>query len=91
MKVGQNLGIFPIPGDHLKGPRMITRVEPLPSGEFIITCVSDVIGPDGEQEIDGYWDGSRWNGLESNALRFTDVDVAEEIAESLVRWCEAYE
>ena len=70
---------------------MITRVQSLPAGGFIITCVSDVIGRDGEPEIDGYWDGSRWTTLESQALRFTDADKAEEIAEGLVKWCDAYE
>jgi hypothetical protein len=70
---------------------MITRVESVSTGEFIITCVSDVIGPDGELEIDGYWDGSSWMTLESHALRFTDADKAEEIAEGLIKWCDAYE
>jgi len=62
---------------------MITRVESLTTGEFIIACLSDVIGPDGEQEIDGYWDGRSWNGIESHALRFADGDEAEEMAEKL--------
>jgi len=62
---------------------MITRVELLSPEEFIITCLSDVIGPDGEEEIDGYWNGRSWNDNESRALRFTDVGNAQEIAESL--------
>ena len=62
---------------------MITRVESLASGEFIITCLSGVIVPGDEQEVDGYWDGNRWNCIASHAFRFADSDKAEELAEEL--------